>query len=149
MAGGLTVYLVDTNVWLERLLGQEKSGIVGKFLDHVFSHDIYITDFALHSIGVILSRLKNKEAFLLFINDLFTIGSVSIIKLDPEDMPRVVKTMDEFNLDFDDAYQYVSAQKNNFIIVTFDKDFDKTTLGRKSPEEILSLATASDTDTDR
>ena len=130
------MYLVDTNVWLERLLGQEKSEIVGKFLDHVFSYDIFITDFALHSIGVILSRLKNKETYLQFINDLFINGTVSVIKLDPEDMPRVIKTMDEFNLDFDDAYQYVSAQKNNLAIVSFDKDFDKTKLGRKSPEDI-------------
>lgn len=27
------MYLVDTNVWLERLLGQEQSAKVGQFLD--------------------------------------------------------------------------------------------------------------------
>lgn len=130
------MYLVDTNIWLERLLGQEKSEIVGKFLDRVPSDQLYITDFALHSIGVILSRIKRKDVFLQFINDLFIKGSVSVVKLDVEDMENVSSVMEEFNLDFDDAYQYIAAQKNNLPIISFDKDFDKTQLGRKTPEDI-------------
>ncbi len=58
------MYLVDTNIWLERLLDQEKSEVVGKFLDYVSSAQLSITDFALHSIGVILSRMKRRDAFL-------------------------------------------------------------------------------------
>jgi len=40
-------------------------------------------------------------------------------------------------LDFDDAYQYVTAEKFNLTIVSYDIDFDKTELGRKTPKEIL------------
>lgn len=29
------MYLVDTNIWLERLLDQERSDEVARFLDHV------------------------------------------------------------------------------------------------------------------
>ena len=46
MAGGLKMLLVDTNVWLERLLDQEKSDEVGRFLDAISSEQLFITDFA-------------------------------------------------------------------------------------------------------
>ncbi|MDQ1355263.1 MAG: uncharacterized protein QG657_5573 [Acidobacteriota bacterium] len=130
------MYLVDTNIWLERLLGQDKSEVVGKFLDYVPTADLAISDFALHSIGVILSRLNRRDAFLEFIKDLFINGSVSIVRLEAEDMPDVVSVIEKFKIDFDDAYQYSAAQKYNFTVVSFDKDFDKTPLGRKTPKDI-------------
>jgi len=34
------MYLVDTNVWLERLLSQERSDEVGQFLAHVPGHEL-------------------------------------------------------------------------------------------------------------
>jgi len=39
------VYLVDTNVWLERLLEQERTEEVKRFLDSVSSDQLSITDF--------------------------------------------------------------------------------------------------------
>ncbi|MBS3772444.1 MAG: hypothetical protein KGY69_19490 [Bacteroidales bacterium] len=50
-------FLVDTNIWLERLLNQERSLEVKKFLDNSPSELIIISDFSLHSIGVIMSNL--------------------------------------------------------------------------------------------
>jgi predicted nucleic acid-binding protein len=123
---------------VERLLGQEKSEVVGKFLAYVSSDNLFISDFALHSIGVILSRLKRRDAFLKFIDDLFINGSVSIVYLEAEDMRQVISVIEQFNIDFDDAYQYIAAQKSNLTIVSFDKDFDNTQAGRISPEDILS-----------
>lgn len=52
------MYLLDTNVWLERLLDQERSNEVGQFLDRVSSEQLFITDFAFHSIGVVLTKLN-------------------------------------------------------------------------------------------
>jgi predicted nucleic acid-binding protein len=60
------MYLVDTNVWLERLLDQERSAEVGEFLFAVHSDQMGITDFSLHSIGVITARLKRPDIFLQF-----------------------------------------------------------------------------------
>jgi len=37
------MYLVDTNVWLERLLNQDKSDQVGRFLNDVSPRDLFIT----------------------------------------------------------------------------------------------------------
>ena len=44
--------------------------------------------------------------------------------------------MQRFNLDFDDAYQYVAAEKFNLEIVSFDSDFDRTERGRKTPDQV-------------
>jgi len=43
----------------------------------------------------------------------------------------------KFNLDFDDVYQYVVAEKFDLTIVSFDSDFDKTYLGRKTLNDLI------------
>jgi predicted nucleic acid-binding protein len=130
------VYLIDANIWLERFLDQARAEEVGNFLDRIPPEGLFITDFAFHSIGVILSKLGHKDALLHFVQDAFTYGAVSLIHLDPEDIQRVVRMMEQFNLDFDDAYQYSAAEKYNLTTVSFDSDFDRTPRGRKTPAEI-------------
>jgi len=44
-------YLIDTNIWLELLLKQEKAEEVSIFLDKIATEEITISDFALHSIN--------------------------------------------------------------------------------------------------
>jgi len=131
------VYLVDTNVWLERLLDQTKSEEVGRFLDHISSDRFFVTDFAFHSIAVIMDRLKQIDAFLRFVQDGFIDGAISLIRLEPEDTHRITSVIKQFNMDFDNAYQYTAAEKYNLIIVSFDSDFDQTDLGRKTPAEVI------------
>lgn len=46
--------------------------------------------------------------------------------------------MTDFNLDFDDAYQYALAERYDLTIVSFDSDFDRTARGRQSPSQIMS-----------
>ncbi len=131
------MYLVDTNIWLERLLFQERSEEVGNFLSYTSSEHIYITDFTFHSICIIMIKLNQREGLLRFIQDLFVNGAVSLIHLEPEDTKRIIEVMGKFNLDFDDAYQYVAAEKYGLTLVSFDKDFDRTDRGRKTPQELL------------
>lgn len=131
------MYLLDTNVWLERLLDQEKSSQVVQFLERSPSEHLGITDFSLHSIGVILGRLHKSTILERLVDDLFLYGEVALIRLEPEDLHRLVWIMERHHLDFDDAYQYVAAEKHHLTIVSFDGDFDRTELGRKTPAEIL------------
>jgi hypothetical protein len=131
------VYLVDTNVWLERLLDQESAEEVADFLAQVPSSDLAITDFAFHSIAVVLSRLNQTEALLSFIRDAFVDGSVALIRLEPEDTQHLVEVMAQFHLDFDDAYQYIAAENYSLDIVSFDSDFDRTERKRKTPSQVL------------
>ncbi len=75
----------------------------------------------------------NRETLLRFVQDVFVDGAVVIVHLEPQDSHHIVRVIEKFDLDFDDAYQYVAAEKNNLTIVSFDSDFDGTELGRKTP----------------
>jgi len=132
------VYLVDTNIWLERLLDQERSEEVKRFLGNICSQKLFMTDFSFHSIAIILTKLKEIETLKKFIQDVFIYGEVNLISLSVEEIFEVISVMERFKLDFDDAYQYVSAEKYNLIIVSFDTDFDVTERGRKTPADILN-----------
>lgn len=130
-------YLVDTNIWLERLLDQDKSEIVSKFLDTVPLDQIFISDFALHSIGVIMSRLKKLDVLDTFVNDLFFNGLIEQLSLDPNDFVNIISNIENYKLDFDDAYQLTVSQKYEMTIVTFDKDFNIEGIDKMTPDEII------------
>ncbi|MBN1183710.1 MAG: PIN domain-containing protein [Bacteroidales bacterium] len=132
-------YLVDTNIWLERLLDQEKSDIVYKFLDSTPKNQIFITDFTLHSIGVILTRLKKLDTLNKFVRDIFINGQIEQVTLDSDDFIDLTQNVKDYNLDFDDAYQLTVSQKYDMTIVTFDKDFNTKGIDKKSPEGIIGL----------
>jgi uncharacterized protein len=129
--------LVDANVWLELLLDQERAGEVRDFLRAVPLDDLAITDFALHSVGVVLARNKRDDLFVRFISDLLADTGLSYLSLDFSDLMAVTETRERFPLDFDDAYQYVAAEKHDLTLVSFDADFDRTDRGRKTPAEVL------------
>jgi predicted nucleic acid-binding protein len=131
------VYLLDTNIWLERLLDQDRSDEVGRFLDHVPPVQVFITDFAFHSIGVVLSKLNRMEVLVRFVQDTFVDGGIVLVHLEPADMGELARLAGQFNLDFDDAYQYSAAAKHDLTLVSFDSDFDRTARGRRTPAEIL------------
>ena len=131
------MYLIDTNVWLERLLDRERSEEVGRLFDYVTSERLFITDFAFHSLGVVASKLNRLDVLLSFVQDLFIDGSVALVHLQPEDTHRLVSVIERFGLDFDDAYQYTAAERYNLTIVSFDSDFDRTERGRKTPAEVV------------
>jgi len=138
------MYLVDTNIWLERLLDQERPAEVGQFLAQTSTDQLLMTDFALHSIGVILDRLGQRGVLSRFVDDLFVQGGVILVSVRPAAMHRLVSVMEQFNLDFDDAYQYVAAEQADAVIVSFDGDFDRTDRGRKTPVDILSVGDATE-----
>ncbi len=131
------MFLIDTNVWLELLLEREKAGDVRRFLQEKDASELFITEFSLYSIGVILFRLKNEFIFEDFLSDTIEDSGVSRIILTGNDLKRAIEIRQGFHLDFDDAYQYTSAEKYNLTIVSFDRDFDNTELGRKTPLEVL------------
>lgn len=135
------MYLLDTNIWLERLLGQAQAMIVSDLLDTLTTDEICMTDFTLHSIGVICNRLKQPAVFTKFVQDVLIDGGVWVVSVPPEAMLRVATSINSFNLDFDDAYQYVAAEREQATIISFDKDFDKTPQGRQTPEQVLHQRT--------
>jgi hypothetical protein len=50
--------LVDTNVFLEILLSDSRSDEARELLENSNGHELFVSDFALHSIGLLLLRRK-------------------------------------------------------------------------------------------
>lgn len=132
------MYLLDTNIWLERLLDQELSSTVGRFLAHIPTNQLLISDFTLHSIGVILGRLGQPHVLLQFVEDIFSCNGVKLTSVAPNALSAVINAMEQFDLDFDDAYQYIAAEQAGAVMISFDKDFDRTDRGRQTPLTILA-----------
>jgi len=61
------MFLVDTNIWLELLLEQEKANEVRDFFGQVNSAKLYITDFTIYSIGIILFKLHKTDTLKSFL----------------------------------------------------------------------------------
>ena len=130
------MYLVDTNIFLEALLRQERTAEVESFFQSVDLDTIFMTDFSLYSIGIALFRLKNFTLFTRFVEDMIVDG-VSVLSLTPEDLKTLDQPIQKFNLDFDDVYQYTVAEKYNLQLISFDHDFDQTDIERKEPIDVL------------
>lgn len=135
---GLRLYLLDTNIFLELLLDQDESGSVRALLISKKPEELGISDLALHSIGIILYQKKAAHIFSDFIDDLFGPGGLTIFTLDSEDIKHMEQVSLAFGLDFDDAYQYVVAEKFDLALVSFDTDFDRTDRKRIIPADILA-----------
>jgi predicted nucleic acid-binding protein len=129
--------LLDTNIFLEIILDQEQASDAKELLLHTDQHDLYLSDYTLHSIGLLLFHRKQHQAFQSFVQDVVLEGGVGVLSLPSEELKDVIRAAQEFQLDFDDAYQYTLALNNQLKLVSFDTDFNRTDQGRKTPAEIL------------
>lgn len=117
-------YLADTNIFLEILLGQRNSALCKKFLVNP-KHKVFISDFSLHTIGVILFRAKNFDAYNRFLSDIR--NNIGVLSLPIKKYPSIAQMAVNYKLDFDDAYQTVISSAYNLRIKTQDKDFSRVT----------------------
>ena len=128
--------LIDTNIFLEVILEQEKDSVAREVLSNVEKYEFFISDYSLHSIGLLLFNRKQYNIFLRFLSDMIFNVGVKMISLTVRDMEDLTKSAQKFNLDFDDAYQYAVAEKYDLKIISFDSDFDRTERGRITPDKI-------------
>ena len=119
------MYLLDINIFLEILLKQEKSEECKKFLIKNYNK-IFISDFSLHSIGVILFKIKKHTIFQEFLEDI--ISKIQVLNYPPQAYLTLIKSAKSYDLDFDDLYQYSIAKYYDLQIVTMDTDYKKITL---------------------
>jgi hypothetical protein len=132
------MWLVDTNIWLELLLEQERASEVRQFLQETPAESLWMTDFSLYSIGIILMRTGKSSLWEDFVSDVVEGAETRLVSLNVEELKHVPALGLQLGLDFDDAYQYVVAEKYDLTLVSFDADFDRTPRGRRVPGEILS-----------
>ncbi len=129
--------LIDTNIFLEVLLEQARSAEAQVLLAAVEDHEFFVSDFSLHSIGLLLFRRSQFSTFRDFLDDAILGTDAVSVTLTAREMNAVVQSAQDFRLDFDDAYQYALAEKHDLTLISFDKDFDRTSRGRKTPAEIV------------
>jgi len=129
-------FLVDTNLWLELLLGQQRAQEVRQLLQQRLGSEFALTEFSLYSIGIILTRLNQDDLFARFVADALEQAGTRLLRLSAVDMKALLAVRKQFGLDFDDAYQYVAAEKFNLTLLSFDKDFDRTARGRLTPSAL-------------
>jgi hypothetical protein len=129
-------FLVDTNIWLELLLNQQRAQEVRQLFEEREGSDFAITEFPLYSIGLVLTRLSKDQAFAQFIADALEQAGTRLLRLGSAAMKDLLSVRKQYGLDFDDAYQYTAAQKYNLTLLSFDTDFDRTARGRKTPAAV-------------
>ena len=115
-------FLFDTNVFLEILLDQEKKEVCKKLLNDNIGR-IYLSDFSLHSIGVILLKQKKLKIFDQFLKDI--LPHSTILSLPKEKYSEITRFATKYKLDFDDSYQSLIAIEFEIGIKTMDKDFTR------------------------
>lgn len=130
--------LVDTNIFLEIILEQEKAEAAKDLLAKTREHEFFVSDYSVHSIGLLLFRRNQHEVFQKFLHDITVNAGVTIVAVQGNEMAAIADVARKFRLDFDDSYQYVAAERRGLTIVSFDSDFDRTERGRMTPETILS-----------
>lgn len=131
------MYLLDTNIILEGLLQQERSDEVRNFLESTPIEYLFLSDFSLHSIGIILFGFNKHELFIAFFRDMVLDG-VTVLTLSPTELSQLEKYAQSFNLDFDDAYQYMVSEKYDLTLISYDQDFSHTGRRAKTPSDVLS-----------
>jgi predicted nucleic acid-binding protein len=123
----------STNIFLEILLQRGNRRAAKNIFTANPPTDLFVTDFSLYSIGVFLFQRNWQDIYERFVTDMIIKTEIGVIGLNAEDAVILGRASKQFNLDFDDAYQYAVADKYRFQIVSFDSDFDRTEKGRKVP----------------
>ena len=130
------MYLIDTNIFLELLLEQEKASSVAAFFKKIDIDRMNLSELSLYSIGIILFKSKKLNLFSFFVDDILNNG-INVVNYPHTKLNDIRMISEKSSLDFDDAYQYAIAKEYNLTIISFDKDFDKTDIKRKEPLELL------------
>lgn len=129
--------LIDANIFLEALLNQQEASSVRTFLLNCDTHEIFISDFSLHAIAIILQRRGFIPLLRKFFSDTIWSSNVEVLTVTPPDLSTVLENVERYRLDFDDAYQYTLAEQYGMVIVSFDHHFDHTPFGRMTPAQFL------------
>ena len=120
------------------MLNQTRAPEVSQLLKALNSSDLALSDFSLHSICVILGRTQRLTLLDQFVTDLFVQAQTALVSLSGAEVQEVTTAMRTHQLDFDDAYQYVVAKRDQLDLVSFDTDFDPTDLPRQTPAQVLA-----------
>jgi len=133
------VYLIDTNIFIELLLGRKNADVCEKLLHKASLGETkcVVTSFTVHAVEGILSG--NLEAIETFLRNLSASLGIDVYTTTLEEELEVSIFADKVGLDFDDGIQYFVAKKVGAeAIISFDRHFDSTDLERVEPGELVN-----------
>lgn len=133
-------YLVDTNIFVEFLLDQERYNESLQIVERIERGDIeaYITSFALHSIAVILDRRKDIDLLEKFFDRVIQAKGLRVYQTEPIEEKNITVLIRTTKLDFDDTLHYYVANTLGATLISFDRGFDATELKRVEPSALLN-----------
>lgn len=131
--------LIDTNIIIEIGRQQDRAEECQLLLDainqEIVGEKVYMTKFSLSAVQALLTPISPqlvKEILVMIYQE-----KINLVKMEVSDELMIISSMKELGLDFDDATQFLAANKVKSYIVSYDKDFDKTDYPRKEPKDIL------------
>jgi len=129
------MYLIDTNIFLEVLLGQKNKEKCKSFLRRIYSGEkVVVTSFSLHSIIVIMESFGKTKELKQFLLSLLELKGMIIVYTRLEDEIKILELAGSKNLDFDDALQYYVAKLYKAeAIISYDRHFDDLDIRREEP----------------
>lgn len=130
--------LIDTNIFIELLLDQEKSSQCQKFLAKASRGEIkcVVTSFTVHAVeGLLTQKSKKIENFL---KNIEKSTGIQVIQTEIGREREISKIAQESELDFDDSLQLSTARRTGAEkIVSFDSDFDNKDVERVTPSQVI------------
>lgn len=133
------MYLIDTNIFLEILLAQEKKDECIALLKEIENDHISaaVTKFSIHSIEVIMGNFRMTDELRIFLESLSELKSLHIYTTNISDEINAIDET-EMGLDFDDALQVSAARALNAEIISFDKHFNNLEgIQRLNPSDVV------------
>lgn len=84
------MYLLDTNIFLEYMLHRSRVDEVRDFFLRADISALCMSDFSLHTIGVIFIREHKFREFLTFVNEDIIASDLRIRSLAPENFSKII-----------------------------------------------------------
>lgn len=136
--GDEKLILIDTNIFLEAALNQERSEECQALLTAVSERKVeaIVTHFTIHGVAAVLAR---GQRLLDFFRAIERSPSLLVYDSSITDELSVAILSEKIKRDFDDTLQYFIAEKIGAEgIVSFDRHFDGLDIPRLEPSEILA-----------
>ncbi|HZX34316.1 MAG TPA: type II toxin-antitoxin system VapC family toxin, partial [archaeon] len=109
------MYLIDTNVFLELLLGRKKAEECEKLFNALEEKRMsaIATHYSIYSICLYCARNNMAGAAKTFLKYLAGLENLEVINTTVEDDIKIIGTMAETGLDFDDSLQHYTAKETD------------------------------------
>jgi predicted nucleic acid-binding protein len=129
--------LLDTNIFLELLLGQKRATECENLLELISKGqtEATVTHFAVHAVE---AALGDESSLATFLRNLEHSVGLYIYETNLSEEMAAALMSEKIGLDFDDTLQYFVAKKLGVdAVVSFDEHFDKVDLRRVEPRDLL------------